>query len=71
MASDRDAAFKPPFVTAASTAGKVWVGWSTRLAVMLMTWPEPCLTICAMARWVMWNKPARLVANIAAKSASA
>jgi hypothetical protein len=29
MASDRDAAFKPPFVTAASTAGKVWVGWST------------------------------------------
>lgn len=38
MASDHDAAFKPPFVTAASTAGKVWVGWSTRLAVMLMTW---------------------------------
>ena len=40
--------------------------WSTRLVVMLTTWPLPWVTICRMARWVMWKNPARLTAVIAA-----
>ncbi len=35
---------------------------------MFTTWPPPWSTICRIARWVMWKKPARLTAVIAAKS---
>ena len=45
--------------------GPLAVGWSTRLAVMLTTWPLPCATICRIQRCVMWKNPARFTAVIA------
>ena len=62
MASDLVAAFRPPLVSEASTEGTLLLAWSTRLVVMLTMWPEPCFSISAAARWVMWKKPARLIA---------
>ena len=32
---------------------------------MLTTWPPPWVTICRIARWVMWKNPARFTAVIA------
>ena len=60
IASDLVAASRPPLVRDASTDGTPLMAWSTRLVVMFTTWPPPCFTISAMARCVMWKKPARL-----------
>ena len=37
---------------------------------ILTIWPEPCFSISAAARWVMWKKPATLVAILALKSSA-
>ena len=55
-ASDRVAAAIPPFVSDASVEGRVPSAWSTRLVVMLTTWPPPCSTIGARTSCVMWKK---------------
>ncbi len=66
IASERVTAASPPFVSDANAAGLLLLGWSTRLVLMLTMWPLPWVTICQMARWVMWKNPARLTAVIAA-----
>jgi hypothetical protein len=64
------AELRPPFVRDTSTDGTPAIGRSTGLMVMLTMWPDPCLSISLAARWVTWKKPARLINNAAAKSAS-
>ncbi|MNH47262.1 hypothetical protein D3C79_1104150 [compost metagenome] len=53
MARDLVAALRPPLVSEAKTDGTPSMAWSTRLVVMLTTWPLPCFSISAMASWVM------------------
>jgi len=53
IASDLVAAFRPPFVNAASTAGKSAMARSTRLVVICTMWPLPCFSISATASCVM------------------
>ena len=43
IASDLVAAFRPPFVSEASTDGTPAIAWSTRLVVICTTWPLPLL----------------------------
>ena len=65
IASERVTATSPPLVRAASAAGLVRSAWSTRLVLTLTMWPPPWVTICRMARCVMWKNPARFTAVIA------
>ena len=46
IASERVTAASPPLVSDASAEGRLLSAWSTRLVVMLTTWPLPCATIC-------------------------
>jgi hypothetical protein len=66
IASERVTAASPPLVRAASAEGLLLSAWSTRLVLMLTTWPLPWVTICRIARWVMWKNPARFTAVTAA-----
>src|SRR6266550_4398409 len=50
IASDLVAALSAPFVREANTAGTLLIGWSTRLVVIVTTWPRPCLPINSRAR---------------------
>ena len=68
IASERVTAARPPLVRDVSAEGDALLAWSTRLVVMLTTWPPPWATICRIARCVTWKKPARFTAVIAAKS---
>ena len=68
IASERVTAASPPLVSDASAEGSLLSAWSTRLVVMLTTWPLPWATICPITRWVMWKNPARFTAVIAEKS---
>ena len=68
IASERATAARPPFVRDASADGEPLLAWSTRLVVMLTTWPPPWTTIWRIARCVTWKKPARFTAVIASKS---
>src|ERR1700740_40562 len=61
MASDLVAAFSPPLVSEASTAGRPLIGWSARLVVIWTIWPEPWASITLVAAWLTKKKPARLV----------
>ena len=40
-------------VREANAAGTLLIGWSTRLVVIVTTWPRPCLLMNSSARWVM------------------
>ncbi len=68
IASALVAELMPPLVRFASAVGTAEVAWSVRLVVMLTIWPEPCFSISVAARWVMWKKPATLVAILVLKS---
>ena len=64
MASERVTALSAPLVSAAGAAGTPAIGWSTRAAVIETMWPEPCFSISAEARCVMWKKPATLTVRL-------
>ena len=66
MASDLVAAASPPLVSAVSTEGALELALSTRVVVMLTTWPWPRFSISATARWVSQKNPVRLTPTISA-----
>src|SRR5258705_5536778 len=68
MASERATATSAPLVREASADGTVLLAWSTRLVLMLTTWPLPWATIWQMARWVIWKNPVRFTAGHAAEA---
>ncbi len=64
IARDFVAAFKPPFVSAASTDGARLFAFSSRLLVICTMCPDPRFSISVAARRVIWKKPLRLIANM-------
>jgi hypothetical protein len=54
------AAARPPLVSAVSAEGELELALSTRVVVMLTTWPPCRVTISAMTRWVFQKNPVRL-----------
>ncbi len=70
MASDLVAAARPPLVSEVRTDGALESATSTRVVVMLTTWPVPLVSMSVTASCVSRKNPVRLTPMTVAKSSA-